>query len=200
MSVPVRSPRPATIARVVHDVRRRQVGRGRGAASAREFKSGDAVRSLAIIENDGICPRKDFGETLVYQGDAGIVATNGASWGKPTTRSNSPRAPPSSSCEAARWRALRAGAPTGRCADLASRQGVVASARLASAWMRATIERNPFERCGVRCSRRPRRSNKAIGSMPKMSLARLPETSASRMATSPRTMCASLSPAKPSTG
>jgi nitrogen fixation protein NifZ len=73
MSVPVRGLRPVTIARVVHDVRRRQVGRGRGVGGVREFKSGDAVRSLAIIENDGICPRKDFGETLVYQGDVGII-------------------------------------------------------------------------------------------------------------------------------
>jgi nitrogen fixation protein NifZ len=73
MSVPVRSLRPVAIARVVHDVRRRQVGRGRGVGGAREFKSGDAVRSLTTIENDGICPRKDFGETLVYRGDAGIV-------------------------------------------------------------------------------------------------------------------------------
>jgi nitrogen fixation protein NifZ len=73
MNVPVRSPRPATIARVVHDVRRRKIGRGRGSAGACEFKSGDAVRSLARIENDGICPRKDIGETLVYRGDAGIV-------------------------------------------------------------------------------------------------------------------------------
>jgi nitrogen fixation protein NifZ len=73
MSIPVRAPKPATIARVVHDVRRRDVGLGRRSVAAREYQSGDAVRSLTRIENDGICPRKDFGETLVYQGDAGIV-------------------------------------------------------------------------------------------------------------------------------
>ncbi len=67
------APRPATIARVVHDVRRRQIGRGRGMAGKREFKSGDAVYALTQIENDGICPRKDFGETLVDRGDAGII-------------------------------------------------------------------------------------------------------------------------------
>ena len=73
MSIPVHAPRPAAIARVVHDLRRRKIGHRRGVAVVREFESGDAVRSLARIENDGICPRKDFGETLVYQGDAGIV-------------------------------------------------------------------------------------------------------------------------------
>jgi nitrogen fixation protein NifZ len=73
MSRPIPVPRPATIARVVHDVRRRHIASGRRIAAAREFKSGDAVRALTPIENDGICPRKDFGETLVYQGDAGVV-------------------------------------------------------------------------------------------------------------------------------
>jgi hypothetical protein len=73
MSHPIPVPRPATLARVVHDVRRRRIAYGRGVAGAPEFKSGDAVRSLRRIENDGLCPRKDFGETLVYQGDTGIV-------------------------------------------------------------------------------------------------------------------------------
>ena len=40
---------------------------------------------------------------------------------------------------------------------------------------RSTIEANPFERCGVRCSRRPRRSNNAMASADKMSRAGLPE-------------------------
>ena len=73
MSRPLPAAKPAAVARVVHSVGRRTVGRGRGASNAREFKLGDAVRSLRRIENDGICPRKDFGETLVYQGDPGIV-------------------------------------------------------------------------------------------------------------------------------
>ncbi len=45
----------------------------------------------------------------------------------------------------------------------------VASAARASARMRSTMERNPFERCGVRCSRRPSRSNTAIASAERMS-------------------------------
>jgi hypothetical protein len=73
MSLPVPAPRPATIARIVHDVRRRRIGPGRAVARVPEFEPGDAVQSLTRIENDGICPRKDFGETLVCQGDIGFV-------------------------------------------------------------------------------------------------------------------------------
>ena len=50
-----------------------------------------------------------------------------------------------------------------------------ASAALASARMRSTIERKPFERCGVRFSRRPMRSNSASASVARISRARLPE-------------------------
>jgi nitrogen fixation protein NifZ len=73
MSHPISNPRPATIGRVVHDARRRHVGRGRGVTGKREFKPGDAVRSLARIINDGIYPHRDIGETVVHQGDAGMV-------------------------------------------------------------------------------------------------------------------------------
>jgi len=73
MSTPTSNPKPATIGRVVHDARRRHVGRGPGVVGKREFKAGDAVRSLAQIINDGIYPHRDIGETLVHQGDAGIV-------------------------------------------------------------------------------------------------------------------------------
>ncbi|SRR6266581_2774963 len=73
MSHPTPNPRLATIARVVHDPRRRRFGRGPGIAGRQEFKPGDAVRSLTQIENDGIYPHRDIGETLVYQGDTGIV-------------------------------------------------------------------------------------------------------------------------------
>jgi nitrogen fixation protein NifZ len=73
MSYPNSHPRPATIARVVHDPGRRRVGRGPGVAGKREFKPGDAVRSLAQVINDGIYPHRDIGETLVYRGDTGIV-------------------------------------------------------------------------------------------------------------------------------
>ena len=64
--------RPATIARVAHDGRRR-IARAPGGAGGREFKLGDAVRSLTQVKNDGISPYKDIGETLVQEGDAGIV-------------------------------------------------------------------------------------------------------------------------------
>ena len=54
-------------------------------------------------------------------------------------------------------------------------QFTVASAALASRRMRSTIERKPFERCGVRCSRSPSFSNKATASVARMSCAPLPE-------------------------
>jgi nitrogen fixation protein NifZ len=63
--------RPATIGRVVHDASRRRIGRAVGGRG--EFKPGDAVRSLALVKNDGIYPHKDIGEAVVHQGDAGIV-------------------------------------------------------------------------------------------------------------------------------
>ena len=50
-----------------------------------------------------------------------------------------------------------------------------ASAALASARMRSIIERRPFDRCGVRPSRRPIRSNSSSASMSRISRAVLPE-------------------------
>ena len=73
MSHQTPNPRPATIGRVVHDARRRHLGRGPTVAGKHEFKSGEAVRSLTRIINDGIYPHRDIGEVLVHQGDAGIV-------------------------------------------------------------------------------------------------------------------------------
>jgi len=73
MSTPTPNPKPETIGRVVHDARRRHVGRGPGVAGKRDFNRGDAVRSLTQIVNDGIYPHREIGETLVHQGDAGIV-------------------------------------------------------------------------------------------------------------------------------
>ena len=73
MSHPSSHPRPAAIARVVHDPRRRSVGRGPGIAGKREFKPGDAVRSLTQVTNDGLYPHRDIGESLVYRGDTGVV-------------------------------------------------------------------------------------------------------------------------------
>lgn len=73
MSNPSSPPRPATIARVVHDPRRRSVGRGPHIPGKREFKPGDAVRSLTRVTNDGIHPHRDIGEALVNGGDIGVV-------------------------------------------------------------------------------------------------------------------------------
>src|SRR5262252_9018245 len=64
----------------------------------------------------------------------------------------------------------------------------VARAARASARMRSTMERNPLERCGVRCSRRPKLSNNAIASAERISRAGLFEYIANRMAMSPRTI------------
>jgi nitrogen fixation protein NifZ len=58
---------------VAYDARRRRIGRDPGVAGKREFRLGDAVRSLTQVKNDGIYPHKDIGETLVHPGDAGIV-------------------------------------------------------------------------------------------------------------------------------
>jgi nitrogen fixation protein NifZ len=73
MSHPSPRPRPATIARVVYDPRRRSVGRSPEIAGKRAFKPGDAVRSLTRVTNDGIYPHRDIGETLVCGGDVGVV-------------------------------------------------------------------------------------------------------------------------------
>ena len=74
MSHPNSRPKPATIARVVHDPRRRSVGRGPNVAGKHEFEPGDAVRSLTRVTNDGIYPHRDIGEPLVCGGDIGVVA------------------------------------------------------------------------------------------------------------------------------
>jgi len=78
MSNPTPNLRPPTIARVVHDPRRRRLGRGPSIAGKHEFRTGDAVRSLTQVVNDGIYPHRDIGEILVYQGDTGVVRE---SWG-----------------------------------------------------------------------------------------------------------------------
>jgi nitrogen fixation protein NifZ len=73
MSHPNPRLKPATIARVVHDPRRRSHRRGSDIAGKREFKPGDDVRSLTRVTNDGIYPHRDIGETLVNGGDIGVV-------------------------------------------------------------------------------------------------------------------------------
>jgi predicted transcriptional regulator len=59
-------------------------------------------------------------------------------------------------------------------ACVGNRQACASAAR-ASDRMRSTIDRNPFERCGVRCSRRPICSNSATASVARMLRAGLPE-------------------------
>lgn len=73
MSYPTPGPRPATIGRVVHDARRRHLGRSSGTAEKREFEMGEAVCSLTQLRNDGLYPHRDIGEILVDQGDVGMV-------------------------------------------------------------------------------------------------------------------------------
>ncbi|MCR6733500.1 MAG: nitrogen fixation protein NifZ [Afipia sp.] len=87
MSYQTAGARPVTIARVAHDARRRHIARGAGLPCRREFKSGDAVRSLTQVKNDGIYPHKDIGETLVHAGDAGIIRERWSFLGRSTTRS-----------------------------------------------------------------------------------------------------------------
>jgi nitrogen fixation protein NifZ len=65
--------KPATIARVVCDPRRARAAAGVGATGAREFTAGDAVWARTPVQNDGICPHRDIGETLVHPGDTGTV-------------------------------------------------------------------------------------------------------------------------------
>jgi len=67
-------------------------------------------------------------------------------------------------------------------------------AALASALMRATIAAKPLERCGVKCSRKPNSSKIAAVSVARISRGVRPDNSVSRIAISPRTICASLSP------
>jgi nitrogen fixation protein NifZ len=63
----------AAVRRVCCDARSRRAVRSLDLAEGREFKPGDEVRSLRPVKNDGVYPHKDIGETLVRQGDAGIV-------------------------------------------------------------------------------------------------------------------------------
>ena len=82
-----------------------------------------------------------------------------------------------------------------------SRSSGGASAARACALMRSTMERTPFERCGVRCSDRPSSAKSAgVVGLEDRRAAGLPEKSASVRATSPRTIWASLSPRKSTTG
>ena len=58
----------------------------------------------------------------------------------------------------------------------------------ASLLIRSTIERTPLERCGVKCADKQRLSNRPWAKNDRIRDAVLPEKSASRSATSPRTI------------
>ena len=73
MTKQVADQKPVAVARVVHYGGRKPPTRSSAAASRREFSLGDAVRSLIQVDNDGINPHKDIGESLVHKGDAGAV-------------------------------------------------------------------------------------------------------------------------------
>jgi nitrogen fixation protein NifZ len=73
MNYPNPRPWPTAIARVVHDPCRRSLKRGTSIAGQRQFKAGDAVRSLTQVINDGIYPHRDIGEILVNGSDIGVV-------------------------------------------------------------------------------------------------------------------------------
>jgi nitrogen fixation protein NifZ len=65
--------RPAATGRVVHVASHYYEVRAAGANGNRSFATGDAVRSLTHVKNDGIYPHKRIGEILVHPGDAGHV-------------------------------------------------------------------------------------------------------------------------------
>jgi nitrogen fixation protein NifZ len=73
MTHPIPGTKPATISRVVHDARRRHLGRSPGITKRSEFKLGEAVCSLVQLRNDGLYPHRDIGETMVDPGDIGMV-------------------------------------------------------------------------------------------------------------------------------
>ena len=70
------------------------------------------------------------------------------------------------------WPGARAHAGVERAGRRVTAQAAVnqtvASAARASARTRSIIERRPLERCGVRCSRRPKRSNSSMASVSRM--------------------------------
>jgi nitrogen fixation protein NifZ len=69
----VHKPNPKPIARVVYDGRQRQAARSYEPRGSARFQTGEEIRSLTPIANDGSYPHKDVGEVLVRSGDAGIV-------------------------------------------------------------------------------------------------------------------------------
>ena len=66
-------PKPKPMARIVYDAQLRKAVNSPEARTARAFRAGEWIRSVALIKNDGMYPHKDVGEPLVYPGDTGIV-------------------------------------------------------------------------------------------------------------------------------
>ena len=73
MSISATADKPPTISRVVYEARGRRMARSLGRFDSERFETGDTVRSLTEVKNDGISPHKDIGEILVNQGDTGVV-------------------------------------------------------------------------------------------------------------------------------
>ncbi len=65
--------RPRPMARIVCDAHLRKAVRTLEARAWGEFSTGEPIRSLALIKNDGMYPHKDVGEALVHPGDTGVI-------------------------------------------------------------------------------------------------------------------------------
>jgi nitrogen fixation protein NifZ len=61
------------IARIVCDAGRRKTVRFMETRFTGRFETGEPIRSVAVIRNDGMYPHKDIGEALVHPGDTGVV-------------------------------------------------------------------------------------------------------------------------------
>ena len=187
-------------------------GAGRGLPRYRQarIQMGDTVRSLTQVDNDGLYPRKDIGETLVLSGRYRLRPRKLELPGRNLLhrRIFGPRG--------RRHHARRRdGADPRRGRRRRQRSRAIADLRRARCRWNQEVWRAPAAR--RRGCARPWneiRSNAAAsdvrpgpagrtarsGPWPGSRSAGLPETIASRMATSPRTIWASLSPQKMSTG
>jgi len=82
---------------------------------------------------------------------------------------------PLSACHPARAQVKTRLADDAALGVMVSDYATAANAALASVRIRSTMERKPFERCGVRFSRKPILSKSASASIARISLALLPE-------------------------
>ena len=65
--------KPRPMVRVVYDAERRNAAVGQSSPAGYQFRAGDKVLALTLIQNDGTYPHRDIGEPLVHPGDGGIV-------------------------------------------------------------------------------------------------------------------------------